>query len=575
MKKNYLLHISLAILLASVLNLSARDIPIRGGKMYTIDDTTVETFGDDMNFCFAYRFSDGVIHLWHSKGIHTVTEYKCFDMSLDNGKTWKTVKDCFGINTFEGKDGGKYQIDCWVLQKKKVHTITLSKWNDAENKREIITTCDVEMPEVTSFLLHRDIIRLPSGKLLATAYGKKEGHKKNYSFVIESEDEGHTWKYLSTIAHGEDHPCQEGPDEATVFQLRDGRICAFYREDGRGYLKQCFSSDEGKSWTAPETIDLFSGAASPNGRVLADGTIVVVSGRPDLYLLVDFSGTGKKYQKVRLYQGGGSSYASVLEIAPNEILVIYDESYFGGGHSPTDFARIHASRYKLYRDDSMFEGNPDDPLLNEYDDVFHPTSNQKTMDSKKIGIDYKPADKNPDYPSTFNVITIPERPHPVMRLVSRGEKGNEKFPVVNANINLDDTRWAAVGAEVRLNDSAEKMAQFHMAAVVGADSQKAFKGFLAYVRIYTDKIEILEDDGNGMAKSHIIPYDIGTTYFHAFRLEADARSQIAKLLLEGENDPIVTIKMPKATGQPIISFGDGDSSISGECDVSYLAWKVK
>jgi len=571
----HLLNLSLALLLASSFLLSARDIRVRGGRMSTIDDTTVETFGDDMNFCFAYRFSDGTIHLGHSKGIHTVTEYGCNDMSLDNGKSWKNVPDAFGINTFEGKDGGKYQIECWVSQRKKVHTVKLSKWNDAEMKRELVCTCDVELPEVSSFLMHRDVLRLASGKLLANAYGTIEGHRKAYSFVIESEDDGRTWKYLATIADAENRASVEGPDETTMFQLRDGRICAFFREDGWGFLKQCFSSDEGKTWSAPETIDLFGGAAAPNGRVLADGTIVVVSGRPNVYLLIDFTGTGRNYQKVEIYRGSGSSYASVLESAPNEILVVYDESRFAGGYSPTDFSRIHASRYKLFRDDSVGDATSDDPLLKVYDDVFRPVSNQKTLDNPQIAIGYKPADKNPGHPATFDVITIPERPHPVMRLVSRGIETSEKFANIAAAVNMNDVKWAAAGAEIRLNDPAEKRAQFHIGCGVGGGAPDSPKGYLAYVRIYTDKIEILEDDGKGGAKFTFLPYDIGTTQFHAFRLEGDAATRTAKLFREGEEEPILRARMPNSAGMPSISFGDGDSIVFGECDVSYLAWKVK
>ncbi len=61
------------ILLLAALALSARELHFKGGYLDTIDDTQVESFGDDMNFMFAYRFSDGSIHLGHSKGIHTVT----------------------------------------------------------------------------------------------------------------------------------------------------------------------------------------------------------------------------------------------------------------------------------------------------------------------------------------------------------------------------------------------------------------------------------------------------------------------------------------------------------------------
>ena len=560
--------LTLAALCAAALTLAAREIHFKGGYLTTIDDTQVESFGDDMNFMFAYRFSDGHIHLGHSKGIHTVTEYGCNDISFDNGHTWQNnLKDgCLGINTFEGLDGGKYQIGCWSGEHKKVHTVTLARYNDETKKRETVTACEVEMPEPSQFLMHRDVIRLKSGKLLATAYGSIKGHKKCRCFVIESGDDGRTWKYLSTIADDLEGKTAEGPDEATIFQLRDGRICAFYRDAGGGFLHQCFSPDEGKTWSAPEVVDLFNGAASPNGRVLADGTIVVISGRPNVYLLVDPTGTGKNYRKVEIYRGAGSSYATVLETAPNEILCLYDESNFGSGKSPTAFSRIHASRYKLVI--TGVEEEDSDPLSAQFDNIVRPKSMKQLLDSGRLFPGYKVKEMYPDAKNTIDVVQIPERPHPVIRLVNHGTEPMDNFPNLRAEENLVGVTFARVGTEMRLMDMAEERPQMHICATVGADDDE--KGYLAYARVYLDKVDILT-----AGSSIVASYDIGTTKFHTFVLEADAKTKTAKLYVDGAADPILTAPMPKAMAGPSISIGDGSGSIFGAADVSYFAWTVK
>ena len=566
MKKALLTFAALCLAAAT---LSARSIYVKGGVLTSVDDTTVETFGDDMNFCFAYRFSDGSIHMNHSKGIHTVTEYGCRDISLDNGRTWQNnVKggSC-GINSFEGLNGEKFQIHCWALKFQKVHTLVLSQYDDNTHTKKTVATCQVEMPKPTQFLMHRDVIRLTSGKLLATAYGKVEGGKKDYCFVIESTDDGRTWKFLSVVADDPEGKTAEGPDEATLFQLRDGRVCCFYRDGGMDYLHQCFSSDEGATWSQPEEISLFKGAASPNGRVLADGTIVVISGRPNVYLLVDFTGTGKNYQQIEIYHGAGSSYASVLETAPNEILCLYDESNFGSWTSATPFSRIHASRFTLkpFDDDT---GIPNDPLADKYDRVYRPRKMSDLTDRRLLVPTYKPRDKFPDAPATMEVVEIPERPHPVLRLVSHGDATGGQWATLRAPESLTGATHAKVGCEFRLGDSGAKRPQFYMSCVVGAEGDD--KGYLAYARFFLDKIDMLTEGGN---KS--VPFDLETSKFHAFRLEADAKTKTASLYVEGSDKPLLTVPMTKAQSSAHVSVGDGSSGIYGSCDLSYVAWSYE
>ncbi len=561
--------LTITALCMAVLTAAARDIYFKGGCLTTIDDTQIESFGDDMNFMFAYRFSDGSIHLNHSKGVHTVTEYSCCDISPDNGRTWQNnVKDSCGINTFEGLDGGKYQVGCWGLKHAKVHTLALRKYDDATGTKQTVATCNVELPYVSQFLSHRDIIRLKSNKLLATAYGSIEGHKKSHVFVIESDDDGRTWKYLSTIADDLEGKTAEGPDEATIFQLKDGRVCCFYRDGGMDYLHQCFSADEGKTWSAPEKIDLFKGAASPNGRVLADGTIVVISGRPNVYLLIDLSGTGRNYQKINLYRGSGSSYATVLETGPDEILCIYDESNFGSWTSATPFSRLHASRFKLTRLD---KAHVDDPLAAKYDFFFRPTTAEKLVGGTGIVSGYKLKSKFPDGLNTMDVVEIPERPHPVLRLVSHGtrEDGGE-WASFSAAAKMIGAKKVRVATEFRLGDMGETRPQFHLAAVAGAASDEE-KGYQAYVRIYLDRIEMYQAEG----PLKVLPYDIGTDKFHAFVLEADAETKTASLYIEGEDKPILTTTMPKALGGANVSIGDGSAAIYGSTDVSYFGWSAE
>ncbi len=573
MKK--LLLTILALLLASTL-LSARTYRLHGGKVTTLEDNTVETFGDDMNFCFAFRFSDGHIHLNHSKGIHTVTEYGCAEMSLDNGKTWihcEAGTTC-GINSFEGIDGGKYNYGCWDRAYSKTHVVGVNRYNPETKKMDRVHSATLEMPFATQCFVHRDAIRLPSGKLLMTYYGHKEGEAKCHIGVFETSDEGASWQFTGVMADDPAGETAEGPDEATLFQLRDGRICALYRDEGGGYVKQVFSSDEGKTWTKPEAITLFRGAASPNGRVLSDGTIVVVTGRPNLYLLVDFTGTGANYQKVDIYRGAGSSYASVLETAPNEITITYDESNFGSWKSPTGFSRIHASRYKVEKsdEDTLDDLSAGDPRAKEYDFFYSAASGKLPIGEDLFyGSFFKEKKEGKSDNCYYEMRTIPERPHPVLHLAMHSDETEGATAAnLNGQVSVATARKVKFVTEFRMNDAVDKggIGQFHFFVPAGGNGVD-HNGFHGYVGFSLVAVKWMEG-----GKIHAKNYDLGNS-FHSYEYVIDADAGRQELFIDGKPEPVFSAPLnDNARGADYVIVGDGSQSIFGDVDISYIGWKV-
>ncbi|MBO7533623.1 MAG: exo-alpha-sialidase, partial [Victivallales bacterium] len=317
-------------------SLYKHDYRLHSAKLVPIEASIVESGPEDMNFCFATRYDDGSIHLNHSKGIHTITEYGCNDISYDNGKTWQhSNTSVCGINSFQNLKGEKIQISCWNHKQAPEHVLSIVRYNDATKKKEVIAKAKVALPFECSFHTHRAVIRLKNGRLLACAYGTRKGDRKLLSFIIASDDDGMTWNFLSILADDPQGVTSEGPNEATLCELANGRITALYRDGGNDRLRQKFSSDGGLTWSEATTLKFFQGAAAPYMTRLSDGTVVAVSGRPDVYLLIDFTGTAEHFQSVRLFHGAGSSYASVIETAPSELLVLFDESNFGPTRSPS------------------------------------------------------------------------------------------------------------------------------------------------------------------------------------------------------------------------------------------------
>jgi len=537
---------------------------LNGGKLVPIDSVLIESSTENLNFCFATRYSDGTIHLNHSKGIHTVTEHSCREISPDNGKTWQyTEGQVYGINSFENLNGEKVQIGCWDNQRIQKHNLSVVTCHGGE---ATTVTQEIELPYASSFHLHRKVLRLADGSLLATVYGNKEGAKKYHNFVIKSEDDGRTWRYWSDIADDPEGKFQEGPNESELVELAHGELLVLYRVDGgHGALHQKRSVDGGKTWGEEEVV--FTASAAPNARILTDGTLVVVTGRPNLYLLVDFTGTGREYQKVMIYNGSGSSYASVLETGPNEIMIIYDESDFGSSRSATAFARIVANRYRLEKNDAISDSGGD-PRGKDYTVFYSPVSGKLPQElGLAIPGGYQQA--GPDSLTYYEIREIPERPQPVFHIVSYGD--NDKvdgstWSHFSSGLLPESVENLEIVCEFRLLDAAVETPQFTFHGRL--DSTGFPEGNLAYPAFARNRI--FYHDGTEYKS---LDYDVGMG-FQKFRILIEGGSGTWKLFHDDETEPIFTARLhlsPDAQAQ--VGWGDGSVNNFGAVDMSFIGWK--
>jgi hypothetical protein len=133
------------------------------------------------------------------------------------------------------------------------------------------------------------VIRTASGRILIPAAlhasdvtvdinGKqvfKETHH-GVLYIFASDDDGFTWKTIAkdinmTLSRGS----KKGVQEPGLLQLEDGTVWCYIRNDtGRQY--ECFSQDDGKTWSIP-LPSAFTSATSPmSTRYLQDGRIIAV-----------------------------------------------------------------------------------------------------------------------------------------------------------------------------------------------------------------------------------------------------------------------------------------------------------
>ena len=539
--------------------LGAAEINLNGGKIIPVDLRMVESFTEDLNFCFATRFSDNSIHLLHSKGMHTITERGCSEVSFDNGKTWVKPPKGFapaGMTAYETRDNKKCRITVWERKAKKVHKFSVIELDD--NGQPTTRYVEIELPYATSAHAHRDVLRTRTGRLIGTAYGVKENTSKAHIFSYYSDDDGLTWQFLSTIAEPEFDDV-EGANESTLVELADGTILVIYRVDGDKACRQKRSIDDGKTWSKSELAVNFG--ASPHATLLENGTLALVTGRPGLYLFLDFTGTGKNYQRYCLWKGSTSSYASILEVAPNEIMVVYDESNFGAGRTDGLFSRIMAATYKIEKN-SNAKVVTGDPRGADFD-LFYSCYESKNPFVEGVANGYS-SDKNNS--AHAYVHAIPERQYPVMRFNSCGtpKDGREWVRCDIPSIPFG-VKKAEYELELRLMDNVTPKMQFTFSLVMAAEEGKSR---WAYVGFAKDYIEYIHND-----KRIKIPFDFGCNRFKNFVIKCDAEKGEFAIYEKGKNQALAKVPMAPTKYNPGMSIGDGSGQAYGVVDLSYIGVK--
>ena len=549
-----------AILISCLSLVVGAEINLNGGKIIPLDVKLVEGSSEDLNFCFATRYSDGTIHLMHSKGMHTITERGCSEVSFDNGKTWqKPPKDFYaaGMTANETLDKKKFRVAISERQFKKNHKLNIIELD--ENGKATTRYAEIEFPYATTAAhAHRDLIRTRSGRLIGTAYGMKEGAAKSHVFAYYSDDDGKTWDFLSVVAEPEFNDA-EGANETTLVELADGTILAIYRVDGNKACRQKRSTDDGKTWSESELAVPFG--ASPHAILLENGTLALVTGRPGLYLFLDFTGTGKHYQRYCVWKGSTSSYASILEVAPNEIMIVYDESNFGAGRVDTAFARIMAATYKIEKNSGV-KVKTGDPREEGFD-LFYSFYESKNPFANGAQNGYS---VNKNNSAHAYIHAIPERQYPVMRFHSCGtQKDGREWVVCNIPSIPIGIKKAEYELELRLNDAVTTKPQF-MISIVMAEEEG--KGLWTYVGFAKDYIQYIKD-----GKRINVPFDFGIFRFKNIIIKCDVEKAAFEIYEKGSNKILATVPMSPSKYQPGMSIGDGSGLNYGVVDLSYLGVK--
>jgi hypothetical protein len=203
---------------------------------------------------------------------------------------------------------------------------------------------------VNRLYIRRSMLRLPSGDLLACAYGRFrwDTAKVEYlptmnqssSYLLRSADEGRTWQLLSIIATS---PLgQEGAGEPVLVRVSHGpnagRLICQMRVGREHAVWQAESDDEGRTWTAAHplrwTYSRFGRSrelvgVDPDLTEMTDGTLVMSYGHKIDYqddgnfLAFSLDHGATWTAETRLSSTMTVAYTGVREVAPGELFVVY------------------------------------------------------------------------------------------------------------------------------------------------------------------------------------------------------------------------------------------------------------
>lgn len=180
------------------------------------------------------------------------------------------------------------------------------------------------------------IVHARNGDLLTPIYYKAKSDPRYFRLgMIRSADNGKSWTEYSTIAAlkptespwtwmGKDGPCEAG-----LVRVADGRLYAVYRTGSDGQMGQAWSSDDGATWTSPSPMP-YKGV-SPRMRRLSNGVLALTYGRPGpVTIMFNADGTGENWTNITpLFTGMSTHYNDFIEVEPGKLLLVYDSVPYG------------------------------------------------------------------------------------------------------------------------------------------------------------------------------------------------------------------------------------------------------
>ena len=192
--------------------------------------------------------------------------------------------------------------------------------------------------------------QLKDGRLLYV--GKKLWKDDGRIGVAESKDDGLTWAWLSDIPTRPGDIVKNGYHELFALETDDGRIVTQIRNHNKpdaGSILQCESTDGGKTWTVPKSIDVWG---QPSQLLkLKDGRLVMTYGyrrKPFGNQARISADQGRTWSEPLTISADGEGYdlgyPSTVELADGTLLTVWYEFQKAAGKAVLRQAKWKVSK---------------------------------------------------------------------------------------------------------------------------------------------------------------------------------------------------------------------------------------
>ena len=207
---------------------------------------------------------------------HAAARLVCLT-SEDEGETWKDkqvivpcpddAKNVMSLSflRMKNRDLGAFYLKIAYDETDEVCLVRSSDEGKTWSKPQV---CNDFFPQRRYYVVCNDrAVRLPSGRILLPASVRMRNPAPgetlpgyNLKFLC-SDDDGKTWRFT---ANGVDYPFADrwGYAEPGLFLRGDGKLWCYTRS-ALGCQMECFSDDEGETWSTPRANPFFSSPRSP------------------------------------------------------------------------------------------------------------------------------------------------------------------------------------------------------------------------------------------------------------------------------------------------------------------------
>ena len=130
-------------------------------------------------------------------------------------------------------------------------------------------------------------------------------------------------------------------------------MCVFRLSSFKPY-GQCWSADDGKTWTSPTAMQAHS--VEPSMQVMGDGTVALSGGRNGIYLWLNPDGTGQSWTPVDIVAHHNACCAEQDRICPDSAQAwkpreeLFASSQRGFSSCYTELARLDENTLLLIYD---------------------------------------------------------------------------------------------------------------------------------------------------------------------------------------------------------------------------------